>query len=179
MDFKVRPISLKQANDFVERYHRHNGRTAVDGGKFAIAALHKTQGICGVAICGRPLSRVLDIGFALDFKITEQEQNNFESNDLITLEVTRCCVIPKAPKNTCSFLYGACWKIARAMGYERLITYTLESESGSSLKGAGWSISGTSKPHKTGWHRKGQDHINRRDDPVYQQLKIRWEKKEG
>lgn len=176
-NFIVIPISLKQANNFVEIHHRHNGRTAVDGGKFAIAASYKNQGIVGVAIAGRPLSRVLDISFPLDFKITKSElKQGFSPNDeLLTLEVTRCCTIPDAPKNTCSFLYGACWKIARAMGYGRLITYTLATESGSSLKGAGWECVAESKPHKQGWARKNQGHINRKTDPIYQQLKLRWE----
>ena len=31
------PISLREANDFVEAFHRHSGRTSRDGGKFAIA----------------------------------------------------------------------------------------------------------------------------------------------
>ena len=54
----------------------------------------------------------------------------------ITLEVTRCCTDGTA--NACSFLYGRVARIAKEMGYERIITYILISESGASLKAAGW-----------------------------------------
>jgi hypothetical protein len=35
-------------------------------------------------------------------------------------------------------LYGAIARAARALGYRRLITYTLASESGTSLRAVGW-----------------------------------------
>lgn len=151
---KIIPITLREANDFIQSFHRHNGRTARDGGKFAIGAVYGDE-LVGVAIVGRPLSRVLDDG--------------------VTAEVTRTCTSPNAPPNTNSFLYARCWRIWQAMGGERMITYTLKTESGASLRGAGWRVVGQSRPHKDGWKRKDSPHINRQWQPIYGQLKFRWE----
>lgn len=107
------PITLAEANAFVEKYHRHHGKTA--GHKFSIAVAEKER-IVGVAIIGRPVSRYMDDGW--------------------TLEVNRLCT--DGTKNACSMLYAAAWRAARAMGYKRMITYILESEAGTSLKAAGW-----------------------------------------
>jgi hypothetical protein len=83
----VVPLSLREANDFLEAFHRHSGRTSRDGGKFAIGA--RDEGcLVGVAIVGRPVATRL-------------------LNDSFTAEVLRLCVTEKAPKGTCSFLYGA------------------------------------------------------------------------
>ncbi|WP_374758915.1 XF1762 family protein, partial [Pseudomonas aeruginosa] len=82
-------------------HHRHH--RSVQGAKFAIAvALPGSDGICGVAIVGRPVARHLDDGW--------------------TLEVTRLCT--NGAPNACSKLYGAAWKAAKALGYTRLITYS-------------------------------------------------------
>jgi hypothetical protein len=145
----VMPITLREANDFVEQFHRHSNRTARDGGKFAIGAGDGEQ-MFGVAIVGRPLARML--------------------NDSYTAEVLRVCSKPDAPKNVCSFLYGRCWRVWQAMGGRRLVTYTLQTESGSSLKGAGWKIMGETKPG--GWARDGRE---REWQPIYGQAKFRWE----
>tara|TARA_R100000988_G_scaffold18366_1_gene8867 strand:+ start:747 stop:1202 length:456 start_codon:yes stop_codon:yes gene_type:complete len=146
---KVIPISLKEANDFVENFHRHNGRTARDGGKFAIGASNTDQ-LLGVAIVGRPVARLLSDGF--------------------TAEVLRVCTLPDTTKNVCSFLYGRCWRIWQQMGGTRMITYTLADETGASLRGAGWKIVGTTKPG--GWDRKNRA---RNWQPIYGQKKFRWE----
>lgn len=113
---KVIPLSLKQANAFVEKYHRHH--SSVVGHKFSIGALDNVGNIVGVAICGRPVSRMLDNG-----KI---------------IEVTRLCT--DGTYNACSFLYSRCAKIAKDMGYEKIITYILESENGASLRASGWML---------------------------------------
>lgn len=110
---QIRPITLKEANSYVARYHRHNNPTV--GHKFSIACYDGDR-LCGVAICGRPVSRNLDDG--------------------LTLEILRVCT--DGTHNACSHLYGACNRIARDMGYRRVITYTLVSESGASLKASGF-----------------------------------------
>jgi hypothetical protein len=112
---KIIPITLKDANRFIIEYHRHH--STVVGAKFAIG-LFKEE-LLGVAICGRPVSRHLDNGFII--------------------EVTRLCVKDDV-KNGCSMLYAACAKTAKCMGYEKIITYILESESGTSLKASGWEL---------------------------------------
>jgi hypothetical protein len=107
------PTSFKEANDFVRAYHRHH--KAVVGCKFCIACADGEK-IIGVAIVGRPVSRHQDNGY--------------------TLEVNRLCT--DGTKNACSILYAAAWRAARAIGYTRLITYILASESGVSLKASGY-----------------------------------------
>ena len=111
------PCFLGEASEFVANFHRHN--KAPLGGIFAIGASDGEQFV-GVAIVGRPVARGLQDG--------------------TTLEVTRCCVTDGAPKGTPSALYAACWRAAKALGWRRLVTYTLATESGASLRGAGWRV---------------------------------------
>ena len=111
------PMTLKEANAYVEQHHRHHG--PVVGHKYSIG-LSDGEQIVGVAIVGRPVSRHLDDGW--------------------TLEVNRLCT--DGTKNACSMLYAAAWRAARAMGYEKIITYTLDTESGASLRAAGWTCAG-------------------------------------
>lgn len=146
-------MSLREANDFVEQFHRHNGRTSRDGGKFAIGA-SDGEGLLGVAIVGRPVARLL--------------------NDSFTAEVLRVCTKPNLPprNNVCSFLYGRCWRIWQAMGGKRMVTYTLPSEGGASLRGTGWKLIGEIKGHPSGWATSTRV----RDwEPIYGQTKFRWE----
>ena len=152
-DLELMPLTLREANDFVEQFHRHSRRTARDGGKFAIG-LGSGAGLIGCAIVGNPLSATFMDGF--------------------TAEVLRVCVQPSAPKGACSMLYGACWRAWRAMGGRRLVTYTLLTESGASLRGAGWRIVGQTKAMKEGSSWKGVNH-KREWQPIYGQQKLRWE----
>lgn len=150
---KVRPISLREANEFVRNFHRHNGPTARYGGKFAIAA--HTAEIIGVAIVGNPISATFMDG--------------------LTAEVLRVCIKPDSPPNANSFIYAACWRVWRAMGGERLVTYTLASESGASLRGANWRMVAEVRPTERGWRKT--DHLTREWQPVMGQAKFRWEKR--
>lgn len=111
------PITLVEANAFVELHHRHH--KPVIGAKFSVAVAVGEK-IQGVAIVGRPVARGNDDGW--------------------TLEVNRCCT--DGTRNACSMLYGAAWRVAKAMGYRRVITYTLPEEGGASLRGAGWTLIG-------------------------------------
>ena len=115
------PVSLKEANCFVEQYHRHHIK--VQGHKFSIGIRDSDGHMRGVAIVGRPVSRHLDDG--------------------LTLEITRLCT--DGIRNGCSKLYGAVRRIAREMGYKKVITYILEYEPGTSLKASGWMLVGTSQ----------------------------------
>lgn len=99
------PMTLKEANAYVEQHHRHHG--PVVGHKFSIG-LSDGEKIVGVAIVGRPVARHLDDGW--------------------TLEVNRLCT--DGTRNACSMLYSAVWRAARAMGYKRLVTYILDTENG-------------------------------------------------
>lgn len=111
------PVSLAEANAFVAQHHRHH--RPVTGHKFSIGCTADGR-LVGVAIVGRPVSRYLDNG--------------------LTLEVNRLCT--DGTKNACSMLYAAAWWAARAMGYQKIITYTLDTESGASLRAAGWTCAG-------------------------------------
>lgn len=143
------PITLREASEFVANFHRHN--KAPQGGLFAVGASDGQQ-LIGVAIVGRPVARAL--------------------NDGQTAEVVRCCVIDDAPKGACSFLYARCWQAAKALGWSRLVTYTLQAESGASLRGAGWRIvAELSKRNAGGWaNRPGREWQS-----VVGQAKLRWE----
>jgi hypothetical protein len=112
------PVSLKDARTWVDRHHRHH--KAPVSGLFAIG-LAQNEDMVGVAIVGRPIAR--------------------GNSDGWTAEVTRVAVIEGVP-NGCSMLYGACWRAAKALGYRKLITYTLTIEPGTSLKAAGWRVIG-------------------------------------
>ena len=111
------PVSLSEANAFVAMHHRTH--KPVTGHKFSIGCTENGR-LVGVAIVGRPVSRYLDDG--------------------LTLEVNRLCT--DGARNACSFLYGAAWRAARAMGYRKIITYILYTESGASLRAAGWDCAG-------------------------------------
>jgi hypothetical protein len=160
VSLEIVPTTLRAANNFVALHHRHNGRTARNGGKFAISVEEDDgSSLYGVAIVGNPLSATYMDGR--------------------TAEVLRVCVLDGAPKGCCSMLYAACWRAWRAMGGRRLITYTLLTESGASLRGAGWKIVGQTKPVKPGWRKN--DHLNadRTYAPVMGQVKFRWEAHDG
>jgi len=117
------------------------------GWKFGIA-VNDGEKIVGVVTIGRPVARNLDDGW--------------------TLEVTRCCT--DRTKNAASMLYGAAWRAVRAMGYKRLITYTLNSESGVSLIASGYKVVGQTKEGDT-WNRVSRPRIDKH--PL--QGKLRWE----
>lgn len=148
---ETRPITLAAANDFVDQHHRHNGRTARNGGKFATSVVAGGR-LVGVAIVGNPLSATFMDG--------------------LTAEVLRVCTVPDAPKNACSMLYSACWRAWRSLGGDRMLTYTLQSESGVSLRAAGWELGGESGGVEEGWRKR--DHISRRYDSVMAEPKYRW-----
>ena len=109
----ARPIELKDANAFVESLHRHHAPVHRD--KFRVAAYDGDK-LVGVVQIARPVSRMLDDGK--------------------TAEVVRLCT--DGTHNACSFLYARAARAAAALGYSRIITYILESESGASLRSAGW-----------------------------------------
>lgn len=109
------PIELKDAQAYINQNHRHHQAAHRD--KFRIAASDGDI-ILGVIQVGRPVSRVLDDGH--------------------TLEVLRLCT--NGDKNVCSFLYSRAARIAKEMGYSKIITYILETENGTSLKASGWTL---------------------------------------
>ncbi len=144
MKLSLQPITLREANAFVERHHRHHRPAR---GCIACVAVSESDVVRGVAIIGRPVSRVLD--------------------DAWTAEVVR--VATDGTKNACSMLYGAAWRACRALGYRRLVTYTLPEEGGASLRAAGWRCIGEAGGGS--WDRKARPRV----DLHPTQTKLRWE----
>jgi hypothetical protein len=114
---KIVPCAIKHAKLFVKDKHRHNKAPIVC--LFAVGLEHMGERV-GVALVGLPIARAYMDG--------------------TTCEVVRCCVIDHAPKGACSMLYAACWRAAKALGYRRMLTYTLQEEGGDSLRGAGFTL---------------------------------------
>lgn len=149
MSLHAVPMTLTEANQFVGSFHRHN--RPVTGHLFSVGASDGER-LVGVAIVGRPVARKLDDGK--------------------TVEVTRCCVLEDAPKGACSFLYQRCWRAARELGWARAITYTLQDESGASLRGAGWRVVAQLDANNPAmWKTRP----GREWNPVVGQAKFRWE----
>lgn len=144
MSLMVLPVELAEANAFVRAHHRHHG--AVVGHKFSLG-ISDGEAIRGVAIIGRPVARHLDDG--------------------ITLEVTR--VATDGTKNVASMLYGAARRATFALGYRRLVTYTLPSESGASLRAAGYNCIGEAGGGS--WSVPSRPRVDKH--PL--QVKLRWE----
>lgn len=120
MKLAIAPIDFADAAAFVREHHRHH--TPPVGHKFSLAAMEGEK-LVGVAIIGRPVARGRDDG--------------------LTLEVTRLCT--DGTRNACSFLYGAVARAAFALGYQRIGTYILKREPGTSLAAAGWKLIGEVK----------------------------------
>lgn len=117
MRIHVVPIFQDEAFAFISQHHRHHKKPV--GSIFQIG-LSDGDKIVGVVVVGRPVARRLQDGF--------------------TAEVTRLCT--DGTPNACSMLYSAAWRAAKAIGYRKLITYILQSESGVSLKASGWKLVG-------------------------------------
>ena len=126
MSLTVIPLTFRAASAFVADYHRHHKPPR--GTKFCIGVCDDDGQLRGVAMVGRPVARHYDDG--------------------LTAEVNRTCT--DGFPNANSALYGAAWRIASAMGYRRLITYTQEGESGASLTAAGW-VKVRDLPARKGW----------------------------
>ena len=110
---RVVPCTITRARAFVAEHHRHLAPPI--SGLFAVGVARGEE-LVGVAIVGRPVARELQDGR--------------------TAEVTRVCTAGE--RNACSMLLSACRRGAHALGYRRLVTYTLTSEPCTSLRAAGW-----------------------------------------
>lgn len=135
LKLETRPITLKKASSFVNQHHRHH--VSPQGHKFSIALSDGDETI-GVVIAGRPVSRYQDDG--------------------TTLEVTRCCV-KEVYKNGVSKLYAAVCQAAKAMGFKRVITYTLTEESGISMKASNFHLTRVSTGGS--WNSKARQRVDK------------------
>ena len=145
---RIVPITLPIANSYVTSLHRHHAAIPPGFPWFNVGAIYE-GGLCGVAIAGRPTNRNNDDGF--------------------TVEVLR--VASDGTEHAPSALLGACARAAKAIGAERCITYTLESESGASLRGAGWVLE---KENISSAWTMGNTRTKAVDRPHMSEKKRRW-----
>ncbi len=145
MKLRIVPITQREAFAWVERTHRHHKPPR---GSLVQLAVARDDEVVGVAVVGRPVSRMLQDGW--------------------TAEVTR--VATDGTRNACSMLYGAAWRAVRALGYRRLVTYTLPEEGGASLRGAGFQLIGEAGGGS--WSRTDRPRV----DLHPMQVKLRWER---
>lgn len=139
------PLTLREANAFVRAHHRHHPPSR---GCVCVVGAAIGERVVGVAIVGRPKARLAQNGW--------------------TAEVTR--VATDGTPHACSKLYAACWRAARALGYRRLITYTLPGEGGASLRAAGFKLIAQTKGGS--WDRVDRPRV----DLHPTQGKLRWER---
>jgi len=111
---RITPLTLKQANQLVKVLHRHH--KPVVGHRFSIGCVDENGKLVGAAIVGRPTGR--------------------KNPQYTCAEITR--LVTDGTPNACSMLYGACARIAKNMGFERIQTFILDSETGISLKASGY-----------------------------------------
>lgn len=140
------PCTLRAANAYVKEHHRHH--KPPQGARFALAVADEDGTLRGVAMVGTPVARLLHDGW--------------------TAEVVR--VATDGCPNACSALYGAAWRAEQALGYKKLITYTLKEEGGASLRGAGWTCIGEAGGGT--WNRRSRPRVD--EHPL--QVKLRWER---
>lgn len=142
----IEPLTLAQANNLVLRWHRHHGKKQTH--RFSVGVFDDT-GVChGAAIVDRPA--------------------NAQTDQYHIAEVSR--LVTDATPNACSMLYTACARAAKSLGYQRIQTFILESESGASLRAAGWMIDHIVNPGS--W-----DHPSRKRAVAADEVgKTRWSK---
>jgi hypothetical protein len=143
---KIVPLELRDLNALVSALHRHH--KPVYGHRFSIGVEHGGKVVGGASV-GRPTARM--------------------TNQRKVLEVTR--LVTDGTKNACSALYSAAARIGKELGYEHIQTFILDSESGTSLRAAGWKFEQESGGGD--WTRKSKP--NRRQDQP-QCPKQRWGK---
>lgn len=142
------PTTLKEANAFVEKVHRHHKKAR--GHRWSIGAEANGQ-LVGVAIVSRPVSR---------------KTSQYTVADVVRLATN-------GHRNACSFLYAKVTQICRLMGFVKVQTFILISEPGESLKALremGWVEAGISEGGDWNVPSRGG---RRTDQP--QEPKMRWE----
>lgn len=149
MALTVVPLTLKQLNEYVEKHHRHHKK--VQGHRFSLGVLDGNGEMVGACSVGRPVARGCD--------------------PYLTAEVTR--LVTDGTKNACSILYAASARACKAMGYNKIQTYILEEELGTSLKASGWSFEAATAGGD--WNHSAAYKGKRRTDQP-QQPKQRWAK---
>lgn len=114
MSLRPVPLTVDEANAYVDAFHRHAVPLPVV--RFSVATVDGTGHVRGVAMAGNAKVRGLD--------------------KRGVLEINRICT--RGYDNACSFLYARCRRAAKELGYWRCYTYTTDKETGGSLRADGW-----------------------------------------
>lgn len=148
---QITEVTLAEAKAFVQEHHRHCPPPV--GWRFG-AGVRNGSELIGVVMVGRPVARMLD--------------------HHSVVEVNRLCVrgdvAPGLVWNACSMLYAWAAREARRRGFRKIVTYTLETEAGTSLRAAGWTVE-----HKTrggSWNSPSRPRV----DKTTTSAKCRWAK---
>lgn len=143
---RLKPVELRTANAWIDAVHRHH--PPVRGHRFSVAVVDGDDQLRGVGVAGRPKARVL-------------QQNGY-------IEIVR--IASDGTANVCSMLYGALRRASVALGYpaDRIVTYTLGTEPGTSLRAAGFVLDGVTDGGS--WDRPSR----RRKDAAPIEPKLRW-----
>jgi hypothetical protein len=152
MSLRVVPVELTEANALVASHHRHHQPTV--GHRFSLGVVDGDGLIHGAAIVGRPVARLAGTPRAV-------------------LEVVR--LVTDGTPNACSMLYAAAARAGRALGFERIQTYILDDEPGTSLKASGWTYEGQAGGGNWNGGPGSQRHGTRREDQPMT-IKGRWSK---
>lgn len=143
-------VTQDEAKRLIAFVHRHT--PSLTGWKFG-CGLWDPVGLIGVAVVGRPSARLLD-------------------DKRSTLEVTRLCLMANAPGNSASMLYGRACRASREMGFSKVVTYTLASEDGTSLRASGFTAVATGEGGEWGRPSRHREEADFDTGP-----KVRWEKR--
>lgn len=125
-EYQIKPIGFREACKFVADHHRY---LASPRGCLFCVGVHSYLGLVAVAIVGRPISP------------TQQDGE--------TCEITRLAAIDNW-RNASSCAIAASWRVAKALGYTRIISYVDARLNGESFKAAGMKFVLT-RP-RSGWH---------------------------
>lgn len=146
MSLHLVPVSFADACEFIDMWHRHH--LPPNGHRYSMGVADEDT-LVGVCMISHPVARHLMDG--------------------LTLEVIRSATDGTPHAN--SMLYGAAWRLTKALGYGRLITYTEAGESGSSLRAAGWRVV-AELPARRSWNTKSRP----RDESKYRSVqRTLWE----
>lgn len=153
MYLRTVPMGTTEALAWIEKHHSHHH--APCGGKFAVGVAEVEGGVARivcVALVGRPVARMLDATGT-------------------TAELTRSAS-DGTTKNAASMCIAAAARAALTLGYERVVSYTILGEAGTSYLAAGWHITGlTGDPNGSGdgWHSRPGRTV------IQPSVKVRWE----
>lgn len=119
---RVVPLTVAQANALIQQFHRHH--SPMVSHRFSLGLLDGTK-LVGACVVFRP-------------------SNRRDDQDMVA-EVSR--LVTDGTRNACSILYAAAARACQAMGFERIQTYILLREPGTSLQAAGWTREHQTKGH--------------------------------